>query len=142
MSPEKMPVGGGGGLGRAAYSASNSRCRSFIISNSSGVNVRAGLFGGETGSSAFAAVTTAKLNPRISNEAPTQDNCRLAATGGAVTANLLRFSTSATRSCFEGTMRKKENHSPKRARGDFSIYMRALSPRSAFYHPNVEAWEA
>src|SRR5437899_2644901 len=33
-----MPVGGGGGLGRAAYSASLLRCRSFIISNSSGVS--------------------------------------------------------------------------------------------------------
>jgi hypothetical protein len=39
-------------------------------------------------------------------------------------------------------MRKKENHSPKRARGDFQKYMRALSPRSVLDHPNVEAWEA
>ena len=39
-------------------------------------------------------------------------------------------------------MRKKENHSPKRARGDFRKYMRALSPTSAFDHPNVEAWHA
>src|SRR5712691_728537 len=80
-----MPVGSGGGLGRAAYSASNSRCRLFIISNSSGVSEwgrqpggggggrkeRSGLFGGETGSSAFATVTLARLNPRISSEAPT-----------------------------------------------------------------------
>ena len=39
-------------------------------------------------------------------------------------------------------MRKKENHSLKRARGDFSSYMRALSPTRAFDHPNVEAWQA
>jgi hypothetical protein len=37
-------------------------------------------------------------------------------------------------------MTKKD--SPKRARGDFQKYMRALSPRSVLDHPNVEAWEA
>jgi len=35
-------------------------------------------------------------------------------------------------------MTKKD--SPKRARGDFRKYMRALSPTSAFDHPNAEAW--
>ena len=39
-------------------------------------------------------------------------------------------------------MRKKEDHPPKRARGDFQRYMRALSPTSAFDHPNIEAWQA
>ena len=34
-----------------------------------------------------------------------------------------------------------KKNSPKRARGDFRKYMRALSPRSAFDHPNVEAWQ-
>jgi hypothetical protein len=38
-------------------------------------------------------------------------------------------------------MRKKENHR-KRERGDFGIYMRALSPTSVFDHPNAEAWRA
>src|SRR5439155_21409538 len=41
------------------------------------------------------------------NEAPTQDNCRLAATGGGVTANLLRFPASARRSCFRWDYAKK-----------------------------------
>ena len=35
-------------------------------------------------------------------------------------------------------MTKKD--SPKRARGDFRKYMRALSPSSALEHPNVKAW--
>ena len=35
-----------------------------------------------------------------------------------------------------------EKNPPKRARGDFRKYMRALSPTSALDHPNVEAWEA
>jgi len=39
-------------------------------------------------------------------------------------------------------VRKIEKKSLKRARGDFRSYMRALSPRSAFDHPNVEAWQA
>lgn len=35
-----------------------------------------------------------------------------------------------------------KKNSPRRARGDFRSYMRALSPRSALDHPNVEAWQA
>jgi hypothetical protein len=38
-------------------------------------------------------------------------------------------------------VRKTEKNSLKRARGDFRSYMRALSPRSAFDDPNVEAWQ-
>src|SRR2546430_15381841 len=91
MSPEKMPVGGGGGLGRAAYSASNSRCRSFIISNSSGVNVRAGLFGGETGPAPLAALSGGHGNPGISKQGPKQDKRPAAAARGAGPASQVRL---------------------------------------------------
>jgi hypothetical protein len=37
-------------------------------------------------------------------------------------------------------MRKEEKHSPKRARGDFRLYMRALSPRGLLEEANVEIW--
>jgi len=38
-------------------------------------------------------------------------------------------------------MRKKEKDSPKRARGDFRLYMRALSPRGPLEEANVETWQ-